>query len=274
MTAAIQLNKEHRDILETLISMEAAGTLDRQCFSDLPIQVYHSPICPGISSTAIKTIVKSSISQWQKSTFTGSRATRFGNAFHTYVNEPNLFSETYEITQSRQKLFHREKIPLLDSDFQLIIKMQKKLYQHPDASIILNGAQFEHSYFSRDSETGILKKCRLDAKNGDTMGDLKTCEDASESAFTYDCKKYLYRISAAYYLEVTGEVIGKVLSDFRLIACEKKESNDINVFTVSQRSLNQGSEEIRRTLRSLQTYKEQNGQTWTGYPLGAKEILI
>jgi hypothetical protein len=272
------LKKEHLDILETLRSMEVAGTLDSASFTDIPIQVYHHPLCPGISSSAIKAIHKNSIRRWKTEKFTGNNATRFGNAYHCFVSEPHIFKEEYVIVPNHRTKAPEGKIAVSDSELTLLTKMQTKLSEHPEASILMNGARFETSFFSRDSRTGILKKCRWDLWNQlesrIVVGDFKTCEDASEGSFTYDAKKWLYRISAAFYLEVGSEVLGQTLTDFRLIACEKQEPYDVNVLPVSQRSLIKASTEIRDVLDQLQKFNEQRDKAWTGYKLNQQPIEI
>lgn len=267
------MNKTSEDILNTLISMAERNELTG-CFADIPIEVYHHPLCPGISSTQIKGILKKSYKHYELEKSTGSKATRFGSAFHCFVNEPEAFVNTYQITYDRKKdLINPTKIQLSYQDFELIQKMSKNLFDHPDAAPLLKGAQYELTYFSVDRETGILKKCRVDAIKNNIISDLKTCEDASEDAFARDCRKHLYRVSAAFYLEVVSEVLDQRLNTFNLIACEKSDPYEVNVFKVHESSLQKGNAEVRTALNLIKTIHDQP-KAWRGYKLGVKEIAI
>ena len=220
------MNSEHAEILGTLIMMSETAGLERACFADIPIQVYHHPRCPGISSTTIKTVLKKSwahvgIKDAEKEAF------RFGSAFHCFNQEPELFRETYAVCPFSSKrgddwkqyqLRQQGKIILMQNDFSSIQTMSKKIWEHPDASKLMTGAQFEMTYFVRDQRTGVLKKCRVDAIKRDArvISDLKTTWDASPDSFSYDCRKFLYRISAAYYLQCVSEFYGELFCDFNL----------------------------------------------------------
>lgn len=265
--------KQTNEILMTLRSMATSGTLSG-CFADIPIEVYHDPLCPGVSSTQIKAIMKRSYNHYILEKSHSTNPMRFGTAFHSFVNEPEAFVNSYEVVHGRAKGTRPEAIPLKFDDFQTIQKMSQKVFSHPDAAPLLKDAQNELTYFSIDSETGILKKCRVDAIKDGKISDLKTCEDASPSAFARDCHKYLYRISAAYYLEVVSEVLGRHLNNFYLIACEKSDPFEINVFRVDDRSLLKASEEIRETLRILKQIQDGGPNAWAGYKLGITDLMI
>lgn len=200
---------------------------------------------------------------------------RFGSAFHCYVNEPEQFAATYKIIYPKQNTFVPEgMLELRDSDFKLILAMEKKLYAHPDAGPLLKDAQFELTYFAVDQETGILKKCRVDSIKNNKIADLKTCADASPSGFAYDAKKYFYRLSAAYYLEVVSQVNNSYLRDFYLIPCEYDEPHEIAVYRVDDSSIAKGEEEIRKALRLIQKVNEEGPGAWKGYALGIADLII
>lgn len=274
----------HLDILKELIAMEAAGRLDRACFDDIPIQVYHHPSCPGVSSTTIKTILKKS---WNHVGFDvrDREAFRFGSAFHCLNNEPHLFRETYHVCPfdgrrgqdwDKERARAGGKIILMQKEFRCLEVMTKKLWLHPEASDLLTGAQFEMTYFSRDHETGVLKKCRVDAIKQmarKVVSDLKTTQDASPEQFRRDCFNFLYRISAAYYLEIVSEFYDELINDFYLIPCEKEEPHEVTDYRVDDESIAAAGDDIRNVLRKIAELK-QNPKVWRGYPLGPKTITI
>lgn len=268
------MDKQNTDILKTLISMAERGTLVG-CFADIPIDVYHHAACPGISSTTVKAIIKNSYSHMSTAKISSTGALEFGSAFHCFVNEPEEFIRQYQIMQgTKEERLELGKIPLDMDDFSTIKEMQKKVFLHPDAGPLLTEAQFELTYFSVDSETGVLKKCRVDAIKNKIISDLKSCESASSDEFARNARKFLYRVSGAYYLEVVSEVIGEHLNQFNLIACEKKKPHEINVFRVSDASLQKANLEIRSALAVIRDVHELGDRAWAGYELGIKDLYI
>lgn len=268
------VNAQNKDLLETMKMMARDGTL-RGCFADIPVDVYHHPECPGVSSTQLKGILKQSYKHYELERGKSTAALRFGSAFHCFVNEPEEFVNSYQIIHKKSSEFLAPgKLALMDSDFLTIQNMAKKLYVHPDAGPLLSGAQNELSYFSVDSETGILKKCRVDAIKDDVISDLKSCEDASPDGFRRASQKWLTRVSAAYYLEIVSETLMRHLNIFNLIACEKDDPYEIAVYKVSEESLIRGSAEVRKALSIIKTIKEQGVSAWKGYELGIKDISI
>lgn len=170
----------------------------------------------------------------------------------------------------------RGKILLLQKEFKCLEVMSKKLWQHPDAAALLTGAQFETTFFVRDQRTGILKKCRTDAlkRTGQTViSDLKTTYDASPEPFSYDCRKFLYRISAAYYTQIVAEFYGELVEGFYLIPCEKVEPYEITVYKVPDESMLKGSTEVAEALDKIAAIQK-NPSAWRGYPLGANQQLF
>ncbi len=268
------MDQQSTDILQTLISMADQGTLSG-CFADIPVDVYHHSNCPGISSTQLKGIIKKSFTHFMEEKRTETPALHFGSAFHCFTNEPEEFARTYQIlygTKTERLEFGR--IGLKADDFETIKVMQKKVFEHPDAGPLIQDAQFELTYFSVDQKTGIIKKCRVDAIKNKIISDLKTCADASPETFARDARKYLYRISGAYYLEIVSETLGEPLNQFNLIACEKEAPHEINVFRISEASLKKADQEIRHALDIIQTVHEQGPKAWVGYDLGIKDLHI
>lgn len=279
------MTKEHEGILVDLIAMEAAGKLDRACFTDLPVQVYHDPRCPGISSTAIKTILKRTWAHHEAHADPTKESFRIGSAFHCFATEPNRFRDEYIICPFEYKRGHdwkefkaraesEQRIILMPDELSMVAAMNKRLWAHPDSSPLLIGAQFEVTYFSRDQQSGVLKKARVDAiTKTKKISDLKSTFDASPEGFRRDCINFFYRISAAYYLEVASGFYGEQLTEFNLISCEKGVPYEISVYEVAAESLATATEEIRTALAKIQ-HIQQNPQAWRGYELGKKMIKI
>ena len=268
------VNKDSTEILKTLRSMADRNALSG-CFGDIPIDVYHHQSCPGVSSTQIKGILKRSYKHFLLEQRKETKAFAFGSALHCFVNEPDAFVNTYQIIYGKQsEMLSPGKIALSIGDFEAIQHVAKKLFAHPDAGPLLKDAQHELTYFSVDNETGILKKCRVDAIKNLAISDLKSCQDASPDAFARDSRKYLYRVSGAYYTEIVSEVLGIRIDDFYLIATEKTEPFGVKVYRISDRSIEQGRAEVRKALKLIQTVHEHGANAWTEYELGITDLVI
>lgn len=243
----MSLAVREESILQNLISLASAGQL-HGCYSDIPESVYNDPRCPGLRSGDIKEIVSKSYSLWQSAPKKDSSAFEFGRDFHAVMEG---VVETID--------------PMMKA-------MRAKILSHPEARDLVLGSQMERTYFSVDQETGLLKRCRADlyTQQG-IVADYKTTKSAATDSFIRDARKYLYRISAAFYLEIISEVMGQVHRDFRLIAVEKALPFEVAVFKIDERSISKGEEEVRMALRLIRNVREHNA--WSGYPLG-QEIQI
>ncbi len=276
------LSAAHRDLLCDIINAEISDSL-AGFYNDIPIQVYHHPLCTGYSSTLIKRLIEQSFNHAFLEKNGKSGAFRFGSAFHTFCNEPHLFETDYivaPVSERRSKEFKATKaragnrIVLTADEFKAIEVMSGNLFRHPDASPLLAGAKFEHTFFSRDSKTGLWKRCRSDLWKGLSVGDLKTCMNASPVTFAMDAKRFLYRISAAWYLGVISEATGISHEEFYLIACEKEAPWEIAVYKVSQQSIERAQLEIRQALDTIRVILDEGEKAWRGFQLGIKEIAI
>ncbi len=276
------LSTPHREILCEIIQSEIDDSLSG-CYSDIPIQVYHHHLCSGYSSTTIKRMIEQSYNHWFVSKNSKSSVLRFGSAFHAFCNEPHLFENDYFIAPvsdkrspeyKAAKKFASNKTVITSDEFKTIEIMSRKLFEHPDAAPLLNGAKNELTYFAKDKDTGLWKKCRVDAIKGRSISDLKTTQSASPISFAQDSRKYLYRVSASYYLEVVSEVVGDLYGDFYLIACESTEPNEIAVYRVADASIERSQIEIRQALQLIRTILDGGPKAWKGYSLGIKELSI
>jgi hypothetical protein len=261
-----------------LRQLEQAGDLENAVFTDIPAAAYHHPDCPGVSSTQVKAAFAQSLAHFNKRDLQ-SDALRFGTALHCFVCEPDKFPELFDVVPDRGRAAIADrKTHITVSDVTRIVEMARSVTTHPDAADFFNDVggkpQYELTFFSRDPESGILQKARVDLFKGDVIVDLKSTRDASPRGFPKEAAKYLYRISAAYYLQVVSRVVGRYLSDFYLVACEKEPPYLAAVYKVDPRSLSQADEEISIALDRIKTARSQGHNAWLGYPLGIQEVLI
>lgn len=248
------LSPNHQAVLDQLIKLHQAGELVG-AYENIPIEVYHSPLCPGISSTMLKTAIKRSVAHINHDTEDNENLS-FGRLFHAFISEPHL------IKNAKSK------------DVLLAQKMFTNMMKHPVVRALMRGAKHEITFFSTDQETGLTKKCRADGYIEGIVFDFKTTRNASLDSFVGDCKRYNYRISAAYYLEIISEVFGERHEDFRLIACEKEEPCETSIYRVHSRSIEEASQEIRGGLNKIKEAFDKGDYAWKGYSQNVTDILI
>lgn len=248
----MHLTANQSDVLKQLIEYEKQGKLDREYFDDIPIEVYHHPECPGISSTRLKMVYKNDYKPVEE-----TEALFFGRAFHCYILEPELFLKTYSIGVIDKCLQY-----LSWQEYEMLQAMKVALEAHPLYKNYFVGGASERTFFSRDNVTNTLKKCRTDKIKGMSVADLKTTTNASESNFIYSAKKYGYGFSGAYYLGIVSEVLGTRTDDFTMWAVEKKiEDPKIGVYMPNFGSLERSDLAVREALETYSMeldYKKQN----------------
>ncbi len=278
------LSPDDRAVLIWLIEAEIKNEL-QGCYSDISDRVYHHPLAPGYSSTTLKRILSQSYNHYVVSSAEKSDTLRFGSAFHKYRLEPQNFLRDYVVCpvdhkgSAEYKKAVREN-PLKDvitiSDFRCIEKMSRKVYQHPRAAELFEGAEFELAWWSKDEETGLWKKCKTDVypRRYRIINDLKSCMSAAKDAFERDAKKFMYRVSAGFYCEVVEDVTGLPHEDFRFTASEKVDPWELAVHQTHEDSLVRGRDESRRALREIKRIHDGGPDAWRGYPLNVEKILI
>lgn len=105
---------------------------------------------------------------------------------------------------------------------------------------------------------------------GKVILDIKTTEDASESAFVRAIFNYGYHIQAAFYSLVAEEIDFFPVDEFVFIAIEKKAPYAIREFKLSTEALNYGKSIVRVNLARFKTCMALN--QWEAYP--ATQALV
>lgn len=109
-----------------------------------------------------------------------------------------------------------------------------------------------------DSVTGVLCKARLDTHDydGERVGDLKTCADASPDEFPRQIGDMGYDIQAAMYLDAATSVDGVLHEQFIFIAVEKEAPFVTACYKAHQEMIALGRHRYRRLLAAYQWCKE------------------
>jgi hypothetical protein len=130
---------------------------------------------------------------------------------------------------------------------------------------LLVGARFEVCIVWVDPVTEMLCKARLDIYRPDTyqIGDLKTCEDASEDGFSKQIGDLGYDIQAAFYLDAATSLEGVLHDDFIFIAQEKEPPYVAAAYRLHQEAIALGRFRYRKALADVKWCKEND--LWPGY---------
>ncbi|ODT97481.1 MAG: hypothetical protein ABS82_00340 [Rhodanobacter sp. SCN 67-45] len=202
----------------------------------------------------------------------------FGRALHALVLEPDLFAREWaqqpEFGDLRTKAgkerrddwlsMHRGVTAVSADDWQRLQAMRDAVMAHPIAGKLFTGGVAESTAIWTDPEHGLLCKARMDyyvASRGLVI-DLKSTEDASESAFARSVATYRYHVQHAHYASAF-QSLGHELRAFLFVAVEKTAPFAVNVMCLDADAEARGMELRDRDMvtlnRCLQT------DTWPGY---------
>ncbi len=226
------------------------GAPEQGVYFGIPADVYHA--WPYVSASKLKRLATSAAKAYhhEKHPDEGDTAAMaLGRAVHVAVLEPEAFHRMYVIAPQGDKRKKDVKAAweaagreaaqkgqslLPHADYDLCVKLRGRVEQDELAGPILKGkGRNEVSVVWEDDATGLMCKARMD-RLCDWMGftchiDLKTTKDSSPDGYPWECKKYKYHWSAAFYLKGC-DVIVPARRRFLHIAVEKVPPYDLGVY--------------------------------------------
>lgn len=223
-------------------------------YYDLPAEVYHHRLCPGISASKLSLIHKSYAYYKYKSEHPErSPALDFGCALHDAILLPEIFDKQYarridcdkrtKIGKEMYEKFCAEvegKTILSSADYDEIIAMRDRVMSIEACRRMLKG-RAEVSMFWIDEETGIQCKGRMDLYRDDgIILDLKTTQNASKKAFSKSIVDYGYDRAGAFYLDGITKITGRPHGVLAYIAIEKEPPFELGLYILGQRSIDNG----------------------------------
>jgi exodeoxyribonuclease VIII len=249
---------------------------------NLSAEDYHQG--PGISRSGLMAFKRSPYHYWYKYlnpdyiTEPSTSAQILGSALHSYVLEPEFFSERYFVlpkfnkrTKSgieRWELMKHEigsRDILSEDQWQILQTMAARIKVHPLVSQLIEKAEIEQSLYWTDPDTGILCKCRPDILRCNLVCDLKTAQDGSLRAFSRTIYDYGYHIQAAMIQEALMQLRQILIKDFLFLVIEKSAPYVISIYQLDQASLEQGRYEFKSLLTRYQQCLEAN--EWPPYEI-------
>lgn len=242
----------------------------------------------GISSTDLKQIAKSPahFRYWKDNPKEDTPALLFGRAVHKYVLEIDDFFNEFAVAPNvdRRTKAGKEEWALFEvdnqgkniiptDDFEKIKAMREVLYNTPFISQILSGKK-EVSFFLKDEETGLIKKCRPDCLTdiSDThiLVDYKSTDNADSDVFMKQAINLMYDLQMSYYKDILDEITGNNYTVI-FIAQEKTAPYCVNVLEANEYFLKSGRDMYRTMLERMAECKRTGN--WYGYLNGSINTL-
>jgi exodeoxyribonuclease VIII len=284
--------------VEKLVEMDGFGELDHIVIKGLPIDLYHSPLCPGVSSSAIVGIKKSLIHyELERERGFDKPALKFGNFFHTSVLEPHLLDKIYAQDIEEPKFDKRTTVGKADyakwvqdvqiphsqqvagktvfsaAEYDRCKKMTESALAHPEFARFLKSSINELSFFSRCPKTKMLQKCRVDVFVPEVLIaiDLKSTVDASASGFPKQCMNYDYIVKQAYYDMIISRFFDAQVN-YLLMATENPEPHESHLFEIAPADIEAGGEYVKQLIEKYNGMI--SGKERKGYPRGIQPLKM
>lgn len=211
-----------------------------------------------------------------------TNALRFGNAFHIFLLEPDLYRENAlpwtETVGTDTVKFIKAESELEDDKFLVptawesqIKLMAEAVLSVPKAKALLDlKGLIEPSYFWHDDEFDVDVKARPDYFAKGIVFDLKTTESADDLDFSKSIIDYNYDIQV--YMNMVGieKVTGEKPNAFVFGCVEKTEPFGCKLFVSSDDVYLSGKIKYERLMRKYLSFKGKND----GYDIEPKEIQL
>ena len=225
-------------------------------------QEYHSH--NSISASGLKTIYKKSVFHHLNQKPFTSASMNFGSAVHSVLLEDStdelatlpedLNLKTIKGREAKEKFIkdNPDKIVITYKENNNIQKIIKNYRQNDLAmEILFSLTEKEISYYG--TIDNIDCRIRPDGiKENDFIMDIKTCQDASPTAFRKAIYYYAYHLQACFY----SEALGFKPENFRFIAIENQHPFSVVVYSMSDDMIESGKLAWRTAFKQWKKYKQ------------------
>ncbi len=239
---------------------------------------------PALNRSALTDLQRSPLHYWGRhvdpqriSAFKETPALRFGTACHMAVLEPERYAETYAegpmVSRSskawKDAVAGHKGVLMPPDEMRAVDGVLRTLKAHKSASrALFEGKGYnEATFICTDKATGLELKCRADrVTENDVIVDLKTTQDASQTAFAKSVVNFGYNIQAAYYMHVIEQATGTRPKGFAIVAVEKEPPYACQVFRASDAMIQHGTQRVTDLLELLRWLKDEYGDgPWPSY---------
>lgn len=275
------------DSADSVVTPHPAGQrpwAGRFTADELTNDAYHA--APGVSKSHLDIIADQSPLHYWESYLNPTRpvrratdALRVGNAVHSAILQPDLFTshyvdvppcdmrtkigkETYDNFLRHHKKGREE---LSAKEYKMCVEMRDAVHAHKIAAGLLRGGKAEHSFFCNERETGQLIKCRADYfhDDGDLVVDLKSTVDSNPDSFGKDATNYRYDVAVPWYLDIIQSVTGHAPRNWVFIAVEKERPYAVGIYYAQKHDIIRARDTARRNFLQILEYRKLN--EWPDY---------
>ena len=242
---------------------------------------YHAD--PAISASQLKTVMQSPYHFWSKYLDTSrtpaiaTSAMKLGSLTHCAVLEPDELSKRYGITPDRRSNAGKALAAEMEAsgieavtaqEMEQALAMAASVRSNSTVSSLLSNGAAETSHWWDDVATGMRCKCRPDwlSADGETIVDLKTCQDASAASFAKSVAQWSYQVQAAHYL------CGTLAKRFIFVAVEKSAPFATACYELDAQAMVHGSVLRHNALQRIQDCRAIN--EWPGYTDGIQTLQL
>jgi len=254
-----------------------------EMIDDMPASEYHK--IEALSASGAKSLLRSPAHfVASKETFREpTPAMRLGTAVHTLILEPHKFEEEIAVMPKFDKRTTVGKKAIEEWESENTGKCIIDAFQYERAKQIAESVR-EHPFFVERMDNGIAEttllweqygvqcKARLDYRKGNTIFDIKTCQDASPEGFAKQIANFQYHIQAAHYSMGWRRVSGERLERFVFVAVESDFPHMVGIYTLDRNSLTAGQMMMERAAKAYQHVL--NGKVEKNYTSKVVEISI
>lgn len=240
---------------------------------DLPEAKYHADT-KALSASGAKLLLKApAVFRWRQTHPEVSDNFDYGTAAHALVLGAGLeavYVAPYDnwqtkVAQAERKIAREDGLsPILAKDWLKVCDMAEELATHSQVVELLAGGQPEVSMYAEDTDTGIMRRGRLDYLRDDgVISDYKSTACADPHVFARaSVAQYGYHISEANYRFLATRN-GIEVRACALICQEKEPPYLVEVVELDQAAVSRGYELMARACR---VYKRcvDTGH-WPGY---------
>ena len=239
---------------------------------------YHAD--PAISASQLKTVMQSPYHYWSayldpsRTPAIATSAMKLGSLTHCCVLEPDEVSKRYGITPDRRSNAGKALAAEMEAsgieavtaqEMEQALSMAASVRSNSTVSSLLSNGAAETSHWWDDVATGLRCKCRPDWFDGETIVDLKTCQDASPALFAAAVGRFSYQLQAAHYL------CGTLAKRFVFVAVEKSAPYAVGCYELDAEAMVHGSVLRHNSLQRIQDCRAIN--SWPSYTDGGIQTL-
>ena len=247
--------------------------------TDISNADYHAD--PAVSASHLKTVMQSPYHYWSRYldpdrvAMAPTAAMRLGSLTHCAVLEPDELTKRYQLAPDRRTNAGKAAVAEMaaagieavsEADLAQALQMADAVRSNSTVALLLSNGQAEQSFWWDDIATGMRCKCRPDWFDGETIVDLKTCQDASPAGFARSISTFLYQVQAAHYL------CGTLAKRFIFVAVEKTAPYATACYELDAQALVHGSVLRHNALQRLQDARAIN--EWPGYTDGIQTLQL